>query len=471
MKQFFLLYCIFLTFHTCLQAASVPKWMKKANKSLVTLYAIQEKGDTLLANAFFINEKGDIVAPFNTIRNAREAWIHDYKGKRFEVNRILGFNSTYNAVRLQIEGNNKAIFIPTSSRPVLKGQTIFSLPDGEDEITEVEKANEYNYYTLKSLVNFEKAGYPVINEMGEVVGVLQTPILNEKAHNFVLDINFFLGLNVKAIDANHADLRNCKILKQMPKDEDQATSFLYLSSTCDSEMRLAYIEEFIQTYPQKSIGYTMKAQLLSEENKYKEAYQTFEEGIQKVEIGRDEIFYARSLSIYNMVLSKPSSTEEGWNMEQALTDIETAINVNNLPLYTQHKANILYTQKRYEEAGRLYLSLTNTSMRSPELFMYASQCLQKSSGDSTQVLALCDSAVACFTKPYPVSAAPYLLLRGQTYRDAGRLREAISDMNDYEHDSIDGKVLAVDNIMYKNKEEYYSLEGKDRRKTAAATID
>ena len=48
-------------------------------------------------------------------------------------------------------------------------------------------------------------------------------------------------------------------------------------------------------------------------------------------------------------------------------------------------------------------------------------------------LALNDSAVAFFSKPYPAEAAPYLLLRSQTLQELGRVREAINDLNDYEH--------------------------------------
>ena len=53
--------------------------------------------------------------------------------------------------------------------------------------------------------------------------------------------------------------------------------------------------------------------------------------------------------------------------------------------------------------------------------------------DTLAVLALQDSAVACFTKPYVEAAAPALLMRSGTLISLHRYREAVRDLNDYEH--------------------------------------
>ena len=48
------------------------------------------------------------------------------------------------------------------------------------------------------------------------------------------------------------------------------------------------------------------------------------------------------------------------------------------------------------------------------------------------MLALMDSAMSTFTKPYLKEVAPYLWARSQARLSAKKYREAISDMNDYE---------------------------------------
>ncbi len=415
--------------------AAGPKWAKQATKCMLTLQAIQQRGDTLSANAFFTDEEGSLVAPFKPIQNARSAWVTDVSGNRFEVNRILGFNSTYDVVRLHADmGKKKSVSLPIVTTQPAKGQAVYLMPQANaDEITQVERAGDYGYYTLQSLANPSAAGTPVINADGQIVAILQAPVSAAKAPNYALDIRLAQSLSIRAIDANHNDLRQCGIPKQLPADEAQATSFLYLSNSLDAPMRQAYADQFIQMFPQSITGYVQKAEAQALNRQYAQSFQTYEDGIRQKTGQDDEILYSRSRVIYNNVLQNPQEVPENWTLQQALTDIEAAKAVNPLPLYSIHEANIRYALKQYAEAYDIYMDITRTPMRSPELFLYAWQCKQAMGADKQDLLALNDSAVAFFSKPYPAEAAPYLLLRSQTLQELGRVREAINDLNDYEH--------------------------------------
>ena len=52
--------------------------------------------------------------------------------------------------------------------------------------------------------------------------------------------------------------------------------------------------------------------------------------------------------------------------------------------------------------------------------------------DSVAQLALLDSCMAQFSRPYLKETAPYLLHRAQLLMDMNRHREAVTDLNDYE---------------------------------------
>ena len=121
-------------------------------------------------------------------------------------------------------------------------------------------------------------------------------------------------------------------------------------------------------------------------------------------------------------------------MEQALAQAEAAFAKRPLSIYTKRKADCLYALKRYAEAQDAYLSLTRTNLRSPELFMYASLCLQRQEGSpADSIVALQDSALAFYDQPYPREAAPVILMRAASLQAAGRKREAVADYNTYEH--------------------------------------
>jgi tetratricopeptide (TPR) repeat protein len=118
-------------------------------------------------------------------------------------------------------------------------------------------------------------------------------------------------------------------------------------------------------------------------------------------------------------------------MDKALEEIRLANTLNPQPMYRQMEANILFGQKKYDEAYDIYNQLSNTNLKSAELFYSAARCKEMLK-DSTAMLALLDSAMNSFTKPYLKEAAPYLWARAQARVQAKKYREAVSDMNDYE---------------------------------------
>jgi len=95
------------------------------------------------------------------------------------------------------------------------------------------------------------------------------------------------------------------------------------------------------------------------------------------------------------------------------------------------EGNILFAQKKYDEAYTIFTELTNTNLDKAELWYSASRCKEMQK-DTTAMLALLDSAVCTFSKPYLKQAAPYLWTRGNARFDAGKYRDAVADFNEYE---------------------------------------
>ena len=122
---------------------------------------------------------------------------------------------------------------------------------------------------------------------------------------------------------------------------------------------------------------------------------------------------------------------DGWSLDKALEEAREAERINALDIYRHQQAVILYAQKKYSEAYDIYTRLFQGDLRSADLFYEAALC-QQQLGDSTAMLALLDSCVAMFPKPYLKEAAPYLLVRANTAMDYGRYRQAVADFNEYE---------------------------------------
>ena len=114
-----------------------------------------------------------------------------------------------------------------------------------------------------------------------------------------------------------------------------------------------------------------------------------------------------------------------------MDEARQAEQINPLAVYRRQQAVILYAQKKYDEAYDIYASIFNSELRSADLFYEASRC-KESMGDTTAVLALLDSCVAMYSRPYLKEAAPYLLARAQAKGNAGKYRDAVADYNEYE---------------------------------------
>ncbi len=413
--------------------AQPAKWMKNASKGMATLYAIQQNGDTLQSPAFFIDNAGTLVAPFKTIQRAQRAWVEADKGVTYGISRICGFSSTYNVAKLQADmGKKKSTPLTLSKVQPIRDVAVYLMPKGtEDKVAQVEKAGSRDYYTLTLKADAALAGNPVMNGDGEVVAILQTPVITAKSPFYALDINFVTDLKMSSMDVNNTDLQNCGIRKQLPAEESQAKSFMYLCQG-DNALRISYADDFIQSYPQSPSGYAYKAECQAQAGDLDGAKATYDQALKSKTSESHEILYSRSNIAYQLIVSGQQVPAD-WTLENALADIRKAYEQSPLPLYTLQEARILYSLKDYENAAQKFTALTQTNMREASLFIYIAQCRENLGASDEEILALNDSALACFTKPYSAEAADYLWLRATTLKKLERWRDAITDLNDYEH--------------------------------------
>ena len=82
-------------------------------------------------------------------------------------------------------------------------------------------------------------------------------------------------------------------------------------------------------------------------------------------------------------------------------------------------------------------------MASPATFYSAAKTKQLIEGtDYNEIIALMDSAIVRFTKPYTSEAAPYFYERADMKAQAGKYKEAVMDYNNF-YDALQGSVTAA----------------------------
>ena len=420
-----------------LVAMAQPSWVKKATKSVFTLKTFAEDGSLIgSSNGFFTSDKGDAISNYTPFKGASRAVVIDASGKELPVVSIVGVNDMYDVVKFRVNGKTQPLAISSATTPV--SSQVWLLPYHEEKNVPagtIRKAEtfqgEYEYYTVALTMPANTVSTPLINQAGEVVGLMQQPATDKDTLSYAVSARFADSLRISGFGMNEATLLQTKIKKELPDDQKEAVLALYMaSSRQDSASYVNMVEDFIRKFPKASDGYLYRAQIEASTNNFAAAEKDMEMAISN-STQKDDTHYNYARMIYNKIIFQADVPYDNWTLDKALDEIRLANTLNPQPTYRQMEANILFGQKKYSEAYDIYTELANTNLKGAEVYFSAARCKEMLK-DSTAMLALLDSAMNCFTKPYLKEAAPYLWARAQARLQAKKYRDAISDMNDYE---------------------------------------
>lgn len=432
-KFFIILFCA-----CALSASAQTKWLKKARKAQLNLVTYDANGQLLHStNGFLIDESGTILSDYTSFRGAARAVAIDEKGTEYPVLTVAGASSLYDVIKLRAD-IRKGQPLPLAVVNGLKGQQVFVLPylsnkSGVPTATIIEDAKTfkelYAYYTLPVKLTEKSTSCPVVNDEGEVIGLVQMTAKAGEEKSYAISAAYINDLKTSALTANSGDYRDVLIRKELPTEASQASSFIYLVGTRDTALYLDYVGDYVHRFPTETYGYTMLAEMLAAQGRFEEADAAWEAGT-KAGASQPELDYSHARAILAAVQSG-KKLPESWTLDQSLQLAQQAEATDAQPIYIALQGHILYAQKNYAAAAERFVAVNQTKLRSAENFLYAAQC-QQMLQDTTAVLALQDSAVACFDKPYTPDAAQALLMRATTLRTVGRYRDAIKDLNEYE---------------------------------------
>ena len=421
-------------------SAQNPSWAKKATNAVFTLKTFNADGSLLgSSNGFFIGEQGQAISSFSPFKNAQRAVIIDAQGKEIEVECLMGYNDMYDVAKFQVAAKKtQALSIAQSSAN--SGSSLWLIPYSVKKVpnfingtvNNAEKFGEgYSYYTLNITANDQQVGSPLLNEQGEVIGILQ-PSANDKQNTgYAVSALFANNLRLTGLSMNDPVLRSVKITKALPDDQNEATLALYVSaSSMDAAEYSRLIDRFIEKFPKATDGYVYRARQEMNSGNFQSADDDMKLAL-KVADAKDDAHYQYAQLIFQKNVFQADKSFAPWTLDLALQESKAAYAINPQPIYRQQQAQILYAQEQYDAAYELYIELAKNDMMKAESYYSAAQCKLRKD-DKEAALALLDSAINTFTKPYIKTAAPYLLARAQVLYEAKKYRPAVNDYNDYE---------------------------------------
>ena len=424
----------------CMSNAQPDKWVKKASKAVFTLKTFNADGSLIgSGNGFFITADGVAVSSYTPFRGAAKAVVIDAMGKEYEVKSIIGANDVYDIAKFRVDAT-KCQTLRTAPAAV-ENTSLWLLPYNAKnaysctaaKVKSVQKVqNDYDYYTLEATAPENTVGCPYLNANGEVVGIQQQSSSDDNTTQYAVGAAFATGLKMTGLSLNDPALKATSIKKDLPDELDQAILTLYLASTLgDAQSFVGLVDDFIAKFPQAPDGYSYKAQIMAAQDNYPEADKYMKLAIDNA-TDKAEARYNYAKMMYQNLIYFYDSASHAWSYEQALDQAEQAVALDpQLPYLTQ-KAQLLFACKRYADSYAAFQDVIGKGGRTAECFYGAARCKEQLN-DTTACLALLDSAVATFSKPYLKEAAPYIYARAQALAESGKYRLAVNDYNEYEN--------------------------------------
>lgn len=447
----------------CMVVAQPSSWAKKAVKSLFTIKTFDANGALLgSGNGFFIGENGEAVSNCTPFIGAAKAIVIDAGGKQYDVDRIVGANEIYDVAQFHV---NIKRSLPLSVATTADVESVvFILPYAqkiakpiESKVTKIEKVGaDYSYYTLtlnaldngavsekgngsvlngagskkeNGLAAVNAVGSPVLNAAGEVVGMLQAAMDGER--QYAVSVKMATDFKPSPLAINDPTLRQIKIKKALPDDVEEALVALYLgTSNLDSLAVNTLIDDFITKFPTSIDGYAYRADRAFRALDFKAADDDLLAAIKMGE-KKEYAHYNYAKMMFDKLVYLPEKPFDAWTLDKAKAEIDQAIAIADEPGFGKLNAQILFAQNKYDESAKVYQSLVDRGDALAENYYGMARC-KAMLKDTTACLAMLDSAVATFSRPYLKEAGFYILERGKMLMDMGKYRLAVNDLNDYE---------------------------------------
>lgn len=276
-KLFCILFCCF--FCCCYiypQQVLLPDFIKKVEKSVFTVYAIDETKKVFSqGSGFCIDSKGIFITNYHVLDGAYNGFIKDKDGKEYHIDKVLDYNPNtdlvkfsvkrtddlFNAVRLLGALPKKGESIVNVSNPLGLEQTVST-----GIVSAIREDNTHGtVIQITAPISHGSSGSPVFNSKGEVLGVATFCFEGGQSLNFavsslnILDLNKHKDIYVYEMGTNEFETANIK----------QAIKY---SLSGNMQNALNYLDKELSINPYNHLAMIQKAQLMYNMNNIKDCY-------------------------------------------------------------------------------------------------------------------------------------------------------------------------------------------------------
>lgn len=421
-----------------LMAQAQPAPVKKAAQSVFTLTTYNPDGTIhYTSHGVFTGNSGEAIAMWHPFQGAMKAVIIDAKGRQYDVDAMLGVSENYDVCRFRVKGyTNGSTALPLTTDNTAPSSVYlvgYDLKKPEIKSTVPVRTEKFmttnNYYVFKDEdVSGAMLGCPVVNASGQLLGIVQRPDNGGEA--FSTDARLTTTFKRFGLSISDQTFRATGIRTALPDDEKEASLMLVLAASMTDSLRYnEYIDDYIKYFPTATDGYNARATQMVNHGKLAEADEMLQTEV-KHAAKKDVAYSNYAALVYNACVLRVDSAFTKWNLDKAYALAGEAYKLNPQPAYQHQQAQVLFAQKKYQEAADMLTALQNTDLgKTGEIYYETAQCKAQLKAPKEEVMALLDKAV---NVQKGTASAPYVLARGMQYDTDGNYRKAFLDYLTYD---------------------------------------
>ncbi len=426
--------------------------VQKAAKSVFTLTTYDADGAIIATThgTYFVTPNEGIAA-FKPFIGAYSAVIIDAQGNKSDVETIVGANDMYDICRFTLS-KSTATPLPLCSAKA-SGQVYalgFSTKKAAITPLTIQSSetflDKYNYYILNEEITEELQGCPIVNDNGELLGLVQRSGTTYAIHS--TDSRYYSDLSSNGLASLDAVLQKTHLRISLPTNHEQARLMLMtFTASSDSLTVVNTTNDYISQYPDDIDGYSAQATYELQHNNLSRASAMLETAIKRL-TAKDIAYYEYARLVYSKAVYGDEQ-DSPWTLQLAEENIRQAITHNNAPIYRHLLARIQFSLGNYAAALDLFSELTTTDIANSEIYYEVAQCKNMLNEPREEIMAYVEKAVESCPQPLTAISAPYILARGVMLDEQEDYKKALADYNLY--DSL---------MNYRAEPDFYYMRGK-----------
>jgi V8-like Glu-specific endopeptidase len=190
------------------QLALTPAQIAKRVSPSVVMIQGQSDSSDIVGSGFIVSRNGDVVTNLHVVRDMKVASVHLSDGRVFRSVEVVATDERRDLAILQIPAFDLPVLELGNSNAVTVGErlVVVGSPRGlEGTVTagilsSVRESDGYKVLQTDAAVNPGNSGGPLVNNRGQVIGVVSFKLRSAEGLNFAIPINYVRGLLNKLQD-------------------------------------------------------------------------------------------------------------------------------------------------------------------------------------------------------------------------------------------------------------------------------